>query len=83
MFEKVIPMLKQITEDRSVPRNIKDKITESIKELENEKQPVPIRVNTVVSVLDEISNDPNIPMYTRTQIWNVVSALEVAAAGKE
>ena len=73
-------MLRQITEDRSVPRNIKDKITESIKELENDKQAVPIRVNAVVSVMDDISNDPNIPMYTRTQIWNIVSALEVVGA---
>jgi uncharacterized protein len=80
MFEKIIPMLRQITEDRSVPRNIKDKITESIKELENDKQAVPIRVNAVVSVMDDISNDPNIPMYTRTQIWNIVSALEVVGA---
>ena len=80
MFEKIIPMLRQITEDRSVPRNIKDKITESIKELENDKQAVPIRVNAVVSVMDDISNDPNIPMYTRTQIWNIVSALEVGGA---
>jgi len=26
--------------------------------------------------MDEISNDPNIPMYTRTQVWNIVSILE-------
>jgi len=80
VFEQIIPLLKQITEDRTVPRNIKDRIEDSIKELNDSKHPVPLKVNTVVSVLDEISNDPNIPMYTRTQIWNIVSALEAAAA---
>ena len=25
---------------------------------------------------DDIINDPNMPMYTRTQIWNIVSMLE-------
>jgi uncharacterized protein len=83
MFEQIIPLLEQITEDRTVPRNIKDKITESVKELKDEEHSASIRVNTVVSVLDEISNDPNIPMYTRTQIWNVVSALEAEAARED
>jgi uncharacterized protein (UPF0147 family) len=27
-------------------------------------------------MLDEITNDPNMPMYARTKIWNVVSLLE-------
>jgi uncharacterized protein len=83
MFEQIIPLLEQITEDRTVPRNIKDKITESVKELKDNDHSASIRVNTVVSVLDEISNDPNIPMYTRTQIWNVVSALEAEAARED
>jgi len=26
--------------------------------------------------LDDISSDPNMPSYVRTQIWNVVSQLE-------
>ncbi|HLD48861.1 MAG TPA: UPF0147 family protein, partial [archaeon] len=36
-----------------------------------------VRINTAISLLEEISNDPNIPIYTRTQIWNIVSMLEV------
>ena len=27
--------------------------------------------------LDEISDDPNIPSFTRTQIWNIVSILSM------
>jgi len=42
----------------------------------NEAQEKTIRINTVISTLDEVTNDPNIPMYSRTQIWNIVSALE-------
>jgi uncharacterized protein len=76
MFEQIIPLLQQITEDRTVPRNIKEKIVQSVTVLKNDKEAVSIRINTVISTLDEISNDPNIPMYTRTQIWNIVSALE-------
>ena len=76
MFENVIPLIKQIVNDRTVPRNIRTKCEESIKILKESKEDIAIRVNTVISSMDEVSNDPNIPMYTRTQVWNIVSLLE-------
>jgi uncharacterized protein len=76
MFENVIPFIEQVASDRTVPRNIRTKCEESIKILKDEKQEAAIRINSVISTMDDISNDPNIPTYTRTQIWNIVSALE-------
>ena len=76
MFEEIIPLLKQVAEDRTVPRNIREKIEASIAALQDNKEDIKMRINTAVSNLDEVSNDPNIPMYTRTQIWNIVTALE-------
>ncbi|MGL6298455.1 MAG: UPF0147 family protein, partial [Methanobacteriaceae archaeon] len=32
--------------------------------------------STVISMLDEISNDPNIPIHARTLIWEILSKLE-------
>lgn len=81
MFEDIIPLLKQVAEDRSVPRNIRAKVEESIAALQNEKEDIKVRINTAISNLDEISNDPNIPMYTRTQVWNIVTALEAKQKG--
>ncbi|NOZ81537.1 MAG: hypothetical protein GXO63_00050 [Candidatus Micrarchaeota archaeon] len=75
MFEKVIELLEQIVEDRTVPKNIRRSCEECIETLKSEGE-IPVKINTVVSILDEITNDPNIPMYTRTQIWNIVSVLE-------
>jgi uncharacterized protein (UPF0147 family) len=76
MFESVIPLIQQIANDRTVPRNIRTKCEDSIKTLQNEKGDAAVRVSTVISTMDDISNDPNIPMYTRTQVWNIVSLLE-------
>jgi uncharacterized protein (UPF0147 family) len=76
MFENVIPLIQQIANDRTVPRNIRTKCEESIKILQEDKEDVAVRTNTVISSMDDIANDPNIPTYTRIQIWNVVSALE-------
>jgi len=75
MFENVIPLIEQIVNDRTVPRNIRAKCQESI-EILKDGGDVAIRINSVISNMDEVSNDPNIPMYTRTQIWNIVSILE-------
>jgi uncharacterized protein (UPF0147 family) len=76
MFENVISLLQQIVNDRSVPRNIRAKCEESIKILKDESQDAAIRINAVISYMDEITNDPNIPTYTRIQVWNIVSILE-------
>jgi len=76
MFENIILRIQQVANDRTVPRNIRTLCEESIRILQNEKDDLAVRVNTVISNMDEISNDPNIPTYTRTQVWNIVSLLE-------
>jgi len=76
-IEPINKLLDEINDDRSVPKNIRKSVIEAREHLNNEKNDMKVRVSTAVSILDEISNDPNIPTYTRTQIWNVVSMLEV------
>ncbi|MFQ6020943.1 MAG: UPF0147 family protein [Candidatus Aenigmatarchaeota archaeon] len=76
MFENVIELIEQVAKDRTVPRNIREKCDDCIEILKNNNEEISIRINTVISTMDEISNDPNIPMYTRTQVWNIVSILE-------
>ena len=76
MFEEVINLIQQVANDRTVPRNIRSKCEDSINVLKDEKEDTAVRINTVISNMDEISNDPNIPTYTRTQVWNIVSIME-------
>jgi len=78
-LEPIIKLLNGIIEDRTVPRNIRAAAEEARKELtEKSDNNWDIRLSTAISVLDDIINDPNMPIYTRTQIWNVVSMLEAA-----
>lgn len=76
MFERIVPLIQQIADDRTVPRNIRERCAAAIKTLGDEKTELSVRINSVISDLDEVANDPNIPMYTRTQVWNIVTALE-------
>lgn len=75
-FERVSKILKNIMEDTSVPRNIRRAAEESNEILMNDEEDVTIRASTVISILDEISNDPNIPIHARTLIWEILSELE-------
>ena len=71
----IINLLQQIVTDRGVPKNIKLSIEESIKLLQDGREENE-RISSVISILDEASNDPNISIPARTHIWNVVSILE-------
>ncbi|MCD6591246.1 MAG: UPF0147 family protein [Candidatus Aenigmarchaeota archaeon] len=74
--ETAINLLRDILNDRGVPRNVKSSIEESIEMLQNEKETEKVRISAAISILDEASNDPNISLYARTKIWDVVSKLE-------
>jgi uncharacterized protein (UPF0147 family) len=75
-FNRVNDILRHIMEDTSVPRNIRRAAEESKNILGKDDDEPTIRASTVISILDEISNDPNIPIHARTLIWNVLSELE-------
>lgn len=73
--ERISKLLEDILKDRGVPRNIKSSIEESINIL-NGKDPEEEKIATIISILDEASNDPNLSPHARTKIWNMVSVLE-------
>ena len=71
----VINGLKELGDDNSVPRNVKLKIQDTIKLLQDDGD-MSIKVNKALAHLDEIAEDANMETYTRTQIWNLLSQLE-------
>jgi len=71
----IVEVLEELQDDGAVPKNVKEKLISTINALK-EKGEVSIRVNKALHELEEIADDPNLQTYTRTQLWNVVSALE-------
>ena len=53
-----------------------DFIIEENEILNDEEQDQSVKISTVLGKLDDISNDPNIPVQARTLIWEVLSKLE-------
>ena len=70
-------VLSLISEDRTTPRNIRRAAKEASEMLDLPEQSQAVRAAQAINILDDISQDPNMPPYTRTRIWNIVSLLEV------
>ncbi len=76
-MENIIENLKTIEQDTTVPRNVRSKIKSAILALEDQNGTAEkVKIDRALQELDDLSDDPNLPSYTRTQIWNVVSTLE-------
>lgn len=75
-IDEVSEILEYIMENNSVPCNIREAAQESNTLLKDESQDQSVKISTVLTKLDEISNDPNIPVHARTLIWEVLSKLE-------
>ena len=71
--------LSMLHEDNSIPRNIRRSAEEVKTTLLNQNDPLDVRVSSATSKLDEMANDPNIPLHGRTLIWNIMSRLEEIA----
>lgn len=76
IFQEVSEILNYIMENNTVPRNIRRAAEESNNILMNEDEDETIRASSVIVILDDISNDPNIPVHARTLIWEILSKLE-------
>ncbi len=77
MIENATFLLQQIEEDHSVPKNIRIRVKNAIDVLgaENGKD-LAVKADQAIEELDSISDDTNLPPYTRTQIWQILTLLE-------
>ncbi len=76
VVRQCIEVLDRIINDDSVPRNIRRNADSMKNTLSNDREKLSVRAAMVVSRLDEIGNDPNVPLHTRTLIWGLSSQLE-------
>jgi len=78
--EQLLNIVESITEiesDSTVPKNIKKKLNETSKILRNPEEDESIKISKAIDVLQELLDDQNMQSYTRTQILNLLSGLEM------
>lgn len=74
-IRSIIPLIDSIVQDTTVPRNIRRSLEEAKSKLQTNDDPI-VKAGGVIYILEDIANDVNMPLHTRTQIWNILSALE-------
>ena len=75
-MKEAIETLNQIVSSNSTPKTIKKSITDLIDDLNNDEYSLSVRAANTISLLDDVTQDPNMPSYVRTQLWQAVSKLE-------
>lgn len=75
-LKEAIQTLAEIAANPSTPKMIKKSITELVNELKSDEHTEPVRAANAISVLDDITQDPNMPSYVRVTLWQAVSKLE-------
>ena len=76
LLNKAIAILSSISDNPSTPRNIRKLINDSIDTLNDESLSVGVRAANAISMLEDVSQDPNIPSFSRVTIWSAGSSLE-------
>ena len=75
-MKEAIDTLNQIAANPSTPQTIKKNIADLITELDNGEYSLSVRAANAISMLDDITQDPNMPSYVRVTLWQAVSKLE-------
>lgn len=76
LIHQIVQVLKeQIVQNTVVPRNIKRAAERAIEVLLDKSKEPALRAADAIAILEEISEDPNMPMHTRTVIWEVLGPL--------
>jgi uncharacterized protein len=75
-FKAIFETLTDLADDASVPRNVRRGAQSAKEALAKPKVALDVRIASAVYVLDDLANDPNLPIHGRTAIWSIISGLE-------
>ena len=75
-LNNAVSTLNQIATNPSTPRNIRKNIADLIEGLKSGEYSYSVRAVNTISLLDDVTQDPNLPSYVRTSLWQAVSTLE-------
>ena len=72
---EVVEFLDMLHKDPSISRSVKSTL-EDVRQLLNGGDEVGVKIDAAIQRVENLSLDPNLASYARTQIWNLTSLLE-------
>ena len=74
--EYIAELMEAIIEDTTVPRNIRKACEDARIKISGAEAQLSVNVSNAIYLMEDISNDINMPAHTRTEIWTIISELE-------
>ena len=74
-IENLKSMIDDVLKDRGIPKNIRT-VIEDVKSKISSANPKSEDFSSTIYALYDISNNINMPAYTRTSIWEIISEME-------
>ena len=74
-LKEIVEMIDMVLEDTSVPKNVRRALEDAKKVIESD-QPLDVKISSAVYSIQTVTDDPNLLMHSRMQLWNILSALE-------
>ena len=74
-FDDIAQGLKMLLEEQGTPRNVREKVQGMLAAI-NEPGEARLKADKLLSVLDELLMDVNIPSYVRTGLMSISGMLE-------
>ena len=68
--------LDQLAEDTSVPLNIRRGAADAKERLGRPKEAMDMRLASAIFILEDLANDPNIPLHGRTAVLQLLAGME-------
>jgi uncharacterized protein len=78
LIEDIIELMDSVLLDSGVPRNIRTVVEKAKEKILSKEEDVKVNCSAAIYLLEDISNDINMPPHTRTEIWTIISELERA-----
>ena len=76
LLNRALAILKSVSDNQGTPRNIRKSIADILVTLKDDSSSIGVRAANAISMLDDVSQDPNMPSFSRVTIWSAVSTLE-------
>jgi len=74
-IKQIASLMDVVVNDTSIPKNVRKAVSDAKEKLLSNEELI-VKTSGAIYILDEISNDINMPAHARTQIWTILGALE-------
>ncbi|HIH09203.1 MAG TPA: hypothetical protein HA254_00880 [Candidatus Diapherotrites archaeon] len=76
LIEYTVELMDSIMDDTTVPRNIRKATEDARNKITGDSAQLNVNISNAIYLMEDISNDINMPAHTRTEIWTIISELE-------